>query len=239
MAIVVAGAAGSSEVRVGNLVLRADGGFQPQALPKHRRVPIRFQGWAKIRTTDRSVPPAARYLKLEFDRDGLLTTAGLPVCRPGRVEATTSKQARRRCRGAIVGTGQVRAVLSLAGGRISVGSPLTLFNGPRRHGNPTVVAHAQTAVPFFQAYVVVAEIERRRGTFGYRTAFHIPPIAGGIGALTDVSGRIGRRYRAAGAERSYVSARCSNGILQTQGDVRFDDGTVIYGSIYKACRQLP
>lgn len=235
----IAGSAGAAMVRVGTLVLRADGGFQPRVLPKQTYVPIRFQGYGDISTTDGTVPPALRHAKLEFDRDGLLTTAGLSVCRPSSVENATPNQARQRCRGAIVGRGHVRAAVPLAGfGRVGLRSALTLFNGPRRNGDPTVVAHAQAPFPVSETYVVVAQIERRRGIFGYRTSFDVPPIAGGLGALTHVDVKIGRHYRAGGAERSYVSARCSDFILQTQGYFSFADGTVIYGSVFKVCRQL-
>jgi hypothetical protein len=224
------------EVIVGNLVLRADGGFRPTELPRRRRVPIRFQGYATIRTKDKSPPPALRRVKLDFDRDGRLNVAGLPTCPPGRLEARTAKQARRLCKGAIVGKGRVSAVIDLPGARFRVRSPLTLFNGPRQGGNPTVVAHAQTGVPIFQAYVVVAPIERRRGrTFGYRTSFEVPPIAGGAGSLTRVQARLGRRYTHRGKRRSYVTARCSDGILQTQGYFGFADGNVIYGSVFRSC----
>lgn len=229
-------AAEEAEVRVGTLVVRADGGFQPNVLPRHRRVPIRFQGYAKIRTTDGSAPPALQHVRLEFDRDGKLNTAGLPTCLPGQLEATTAAVARQRCRGAIVGTGQAGAVVSLLGGaRLRLRSPLTLFNGPRVGGDPTIVGHAQTSFPVFQSVVVVARIERRSGLFGYRTSFDIPAIAGGAGALTDVKGRLGRRFSFRGSKRSYVTARCSDGILQTQGYLGFADGTVLSGSLFKPC----
>jgi hypothetical protein len=234
--LLAANLANAATVRVGTLVLQADGGFQPQVLPKRAYAPIHFQGHGDIKTTDGSVPPALQHVKLEFDRDGRLATAGLGVCPPSRIEATTVKQARHRCRGAIVGSGHVGAILSFAGTRLKVSSPLTLFNGPRQGGNLTVVAHAQTTVPIFESYVVVAPIERRHGTYGYRTSFDIPKIAGGAGALTHVDAKIGRRYRFHGAERSYVSARCSDFILQTQGYFSFADGTVIYGSVFKVCR---
>lgn len=230
------GQAGAATVRVGSLVLHADGGFQPRTLPRRSYAPIDFQGHGTIRTTDGSVPPALRHVKVEFDRDGKLTTAGLPVCPPSRIEATTAKQARNRCRGAIVGRGHVAAVLDFGANRIKVRSPLTLFNGPRRDGDIVVVAHAQTTVPVFQSYVVVAPIEKRRGAFGYRSSFDIPEIAGGAGALTDIDAKIGRRYGSRAARRSYVSARCSDYILQTQGYFAFDDGNVIYGSVFKPCR---
>ena len=225
-----------AEVIVGNLVLKADGGFKPQVLPRRQRVPIRFQGYATIGTKDNSPPPALRHVKLDFDRDGRLNVAGLPICPPGRLEARTAKQARRLCKGAIVGKGQVSAAIDLLGASFRVRSPLTLFNGPRQRGNPTVVAHAQTSVPIFQAYVVVAPIERRRGrTFGYRTSFDVPPIAGGAGSLTRVQARLGRRFAHRGKRRSYVTARCSDGILQTQGYFSFADGNVIYGSVFRSC----
>jgi len=218
------------------LVLRADGGFQPRLLPRRSYAPIHFRGHGDIKTTDGSVPPALRHVKVEFDRDGKLTTAGLPVCPPSRIEATTAKQARNRCRGAIVGRGHVGAILDFGATRIKVRSPLTLFNGPRRNGDIVVVAHAQTTVPVFQSYVVVASIERRRGTFGYRSSFDIPEIAGGAGALTHIDAEIGRRFSFRGNRRSYVSARCSDYIPQTRGYFRFDNGDVIYGEVFKPCR---
>jgi hypothetical protein len=231
--------AGGAMVRVGTLVLTADGSFVPRELPRNRYVPIDFQGHADIRETDGSVPPPLQHVKVEFDRDGRLTTEGLPVCAPRQLEGTTPRQAQNRCASSIVGTGHVGAAVTVPGlKRVELRSPLTLFNGPRRDGNPTVIGHAWTLFPFPETYVVVAPIETRPGTFRYRSSFDIPPIAGGFGSLTHVDVKLGRRYRAGGAERSYISARCSDGILQTQGYFSFAGGVIIYGSVFKACRPL-
>jgi hypothetical protein len=228
--------AGAAMVRVGTLVVRADGGFKPQVLPKRTYAPIRFQGYGNISTTNGSLPPPLQHVKLEFDRDGRLTTAGLAICQPDSLEGLSPKQARRRCGAAIVGTGRIGAAIALAGfAQIELRAPLTVFNGPRRDGNPTAVLHAQAPFPISETYVVVVPIERRGGLYRYRAEFDVPPIAGGLGSLTHISGKIGRIYRFRGSERSYVSARCSDSILQTQGYLSFADGTVIYGSIFKAC----
>lgn len=235
--LVAANLAGAATVRVGTLVLQADGGFEPRVLPKRAFAPIHFQGHGDIKTTDGSVPPALQHVKLEFDHDGHLTTASLSVCRPAEIETASPEQARRSCRAAIVGKGHIAAEVPLPLlGRIEIRSPLTLFNGPRRNGDPTVILHAQAPFPVSETYVVTIPIERRSGTYGYRSEFDVPPIAGGLGSLTHIDATIGRRYRAGGAERSYVSARCSDYILQTQGYFSFADGTVIYGSAFKACR---
>lgn len=240
-AVVLAGAAGAATVRVGSLVLHADGGFTPQLLPKRTFAPIHFQGYGEVKTTDGSLPPALQQVKLDFDRDGRLTTAGLPVCQPAKIEAASPGLARRRCADAIVGTGRIGAAVPLPLlGRIELRSPLTLFNGPRRNGNPTVILHAQAPFPVSETYAVVVPIERRGGaTYGYHSEFDVPSIAGGLGSLTYISAKVGRIYRSHGAERSYVSARCSDSILQTQGYFSFADGTVIYGSIFKVCRAKP
>jgi len=238
LAVVAASSlASAATVRVGTLVLHADGGFEPRVLPKRRFAPIHFQGYGQIKTTDGSTPPPLRHVKLEFDRDGRLTTTGLPRCGIGKLEGATTKQARRRCRAAIVGSGHVAAVVNLVGlAQIRLRVPLTLFNGPRRGGNPVVLGHARAPFPISETYVIVAPVERRHGgIYGYRSEFDIPPIAGGLGSLTRIDARIGRRYNARGRRLSYVSARCSDYILQTRGSFSFADGTVIYGDAFKTC----
>jgi len=240
-AVALSGVASAATVRVGTLVLHANGGFAPRLLPKHRFAPIHFQGYGQIMETDGSVPPALEHVKLEFDRDGHLTTAGLPVCPAPELEGATTAQARQRCGKAIVGTGHIEAAVTLAGlARIDIRVPFTLFNGPRRHGHPTVLGHARAPFPISETYVIVAPIERvHSGIYGYRSEFDIPPIAGGFGSLTRIDAKIGRRYRFHGRRLSYASARCSDYILQTRGLFSFADGTIIYGSAFKTCTPRP
>jgi hypothetical protein len=239
-AALLAGSAGADRVRVGPLVVTANGGFTPRLLPRRAYAPIRFEGSADIRMANGAQPPALRRIRLDFDRDGKLTTAGLATCPPDSIAAATPAEARRRCAAALVGSGQVGASIALPGrAPVEVTSPLSVFNGPRASGNATAVVHAQTTFPATETYVVVIPIERRAGVYAYRATFDIPEIAGGAGALVHVEAKIGRRYRAGGRERSYVSARCSDGILQTLGLASFADGTVISGSLFKPCRALP
>src|SRR5262249_38256329 len=148
--------AGAATVRVGTLVLHADGGFEPQLLPKRTFAPIHFQGYGEIKTTDGSIPPALEHVTVEFDRDGHLTTAGLDACPPARIEGASSQEARHRCAGAIVGRGHVGAAIGLAGlARLNLSVPLTVFNGPRRGGDPTAILHAQVPFPVSETYVIV------------------------------------------------------------------------------------
>jgi hypothetical protein len=235
-ALSAAGAQGAL-VKIGPLILRADGGFTPTALPKHKFVPIDFQGHAEIERKDGGVPPVLERAVIDFDRDGRLNTSGLPQCPPERVAGATPGEARRLCRGAIVGTGHVDGLIAVPGlSTTRASSLLTIFNGPREEGNPTVVLHAQLTSPATQTFAIVVPIERKLGAYGYRATLDMPPIAGGWGALTHVDAKIGRRYASAGVKRSYVSARCGDGILETHGTFTFTDGTVIDGTVGKFCK---
>lgn len=236
VAAVAAGSASGALVEVDDVVLRADGGFQPQVLPRHRFAPIDFQGHVDISGRGGAGPPKLQQALIDFDRDGRLSVAGLPTCAPETIDEASTEEARRSCRGAIVGTGHVEALISLDSGPVRARSELTVFNGPRQEGLPTAVLHARTTVPGTQTYAIVVPIEQRRGGFRYRARIDVPPIAAGFGAITHLDVAIGRRYRAGGKARSYASARCSDHILQTHGRFTFDDGTIIDGLVEKYCR---
>jgi hypothetical protein len=235
--LVAAGAAYALELRVGKLIIVTGGGFSPTSLPKNEDAPIKLHGFAKIKTTDGSPPSPLEKLTLEFDKHGSVETRGLPVCTPGKLAATTTAQARKLCPGAIVGKGFGKAVVNFPEqGPIPASSPLTLFNGPPKDGNPTVLGHAHITVPGPTTYVVQIEIQKiHDGRYGFKTVANFPKIAGGYG--TPVYGRltIGKTWQYKGKTLSYANARCADGRLQAKGEFTFKDGTFLEGTVFKPC----
>ena len=77
LALVGAGAAQALKLRIGNIVIVADGGFSPTTLPKHENAPIKLFGHAKFSTVDGTRPSPLRRLVLEFDKHGAVETRGL------------------------------------------------------------------------------------------------------------------------------------------------------------------
>ena len=239
--LIGAGTAAALKIRAGDLILNADGGFAPKALPKHTDAPITIHGGGKLSTVSGELPPIVEYLVIEFDRHGSVQTAGLPVCARRRLVATTVAAARRNCPGAIVGEGFGSAIVAFPEQKpIPVSSPITLFNGPRRNGDPTVYAHAYTTVPAPTTFIVPVVIETiHNGVYGYRTKARIPKIAGGFGHPISGSLKIGRKWTFKGRRHSYVNARCETGHLQARAEVTFKKegagATFLTGTFVKPC----
>lgn len=224
-------------LRTGNLIIHAEGGFSPTTLPKHQDAPISAHGGGKLTTVSGDYPPIIESINLEYDRHGHVETTGLAVCHRSQLLASTVAEARHRCPGAIVGKGEGRGVVVFPEqAPIPVSSPITIFNGPLVHGDPSVLAHFYTTVPAATAFVIPIEIERiHKGVYGYRTKAKIPPIAGGHGIPLAGHLSVGRKWTYRGVKHSYVNARCETGRLQARGEFTFRDKTFLSGTFLLPC----
>jgi hypothetical protein len=225
---------------VGDLIIEGRGGFRPETLPMHHDAPILIYGGGKLSTKSGEVPPILETLTFEFDRHGSVDTTGLEVCTAGKLQATTVPAARKACPNAIVGEGRGSAIVTFPEqGPIPVSSPITLFNGPKKHGDDTVLAHAYTTVPIATTFIVPVVIEKiHKGVYGYRTEAKIPKIAGGYGHPISGNIKIQRKWTFKGKKHSYVNARCENGRLQARGEFSFKDGTFLKGTFFRPCKVL-
>lgn len=239
LAVVGAGVASALTLRAGDLVVHAEGGFAPKALPKHTNAPIVLHGGGDLATASGGLPPVLEELDFLFDRHGSVVTTGLERCTRAKLAATDTQQARRACPKAIVGKGAGTAVVAFPEqAPIHASSPITLFNGPPGpHGEPTVLAHAYLDVPAPTTYIVPVAIERvHEGIYGYRTRATIPPIAGGYGIPVSGHLKIGRKWTYRGHRYSYVNARCETGRLQAKGEFTFTGGTQLQGTFLRPCK---
>lgn len=237
-AALAGGAFGAAMIETREIRLKLNADFQPLYLPKKSFAPVQFEGYLDIGKPGGGAPPALTQVVMDFDRDGRLDVAGLPTCAPEQIAQASVEEARAICKSAIVGTGKLEALVTLPSGPVPTGSALTLFNGPRQEGHPTVVVHARIDVPASQTYAFVVPIEKRPGEFRYRATVNLPELAGGLGAITHINVKIGRRYTAGGVKRSYVAARCSDHILRSHGIFTFANGLVIEGvGLEKYCAQ--
>jgi hypothetical protein len=230
--------ASAQRIEFGKIVMNINGGFAPRALPAKEMAPITAWGSAKIGTKDGSIPPVLEKFRVEFDKNGDVETRGLPYCTYRKLDDTITKDARRFCGKAIVGKGMGHAIVTLPDSRpIEASAPLTIFNGPRKGGDPTVLAHAFMTRPAPTTYIVPIRIERiKKGRYGRQIIVNIPKIAGGWGTPLDGKVKIGRTWKYKGKKLSYIKARCKGGRLQARGFFDFKDGSHLRGTVFNTCK---
>ena len=211
----------------GNICIVDNGGIFPSKLPKHGSAPISARIFGEIHTRDGSHPPALQSLDLDIDKTIGIDAVGLPTCRKGQLVARAPAEAKRACRGAIVGSGKAEVEVAFPEQPpFRSTGPLTLFNGGVHGKTTSVLLHAYVNVPAPTAIVVPATVTRiHRGRFGLHIAAKIPKIAGGAGSPTAFELKIGRKFTYKGRQKSFLTASCPTGSWVTKGHVLFADGT--------------
>ena len=98
----------------GNLRVSVSGKLAPKKLPRKGTAPIAVSVGGEISTTDASLPPQLKTLRIELNRNGRLDYTGLPTCKYGRIQPGSSSRALANCRSALVGKGSFTANITLA-----------------------------------------------------------------------------------------------------------------------------
>jgi hypothetical protein len=235
--LVAGGTAYALRIEIGNTVLSATANVLPRELPQKRNAPVEVTSITRVTSKDGSMPPALKSLDFEFDKHGSILTKGVPVCPMARLADTTPSQARKRCAGALVGTGTGKARVQLPGQSMTtITSPLSFFNASPIGGKPTLIAHGYETVPQPQAVLVPIVVQRvKHGRYGFAVHVEMPEIAGGFGAATLAEATLGRTFKVGGKRVGYVNARCEGGRLQFQGQVHFVNGDFFPTTLTSAC----
>lgn len=240
----VAGPAWSEMRQVGNLRITFDGDISPSSLPRDRPAPISVHVNGAIETTDGSHPPPVRRVEVALNRNGKLTTVGLPSCPSARLQSTSSEEALVRCRPALVGRGSFGADVEFPGTEPfpARGRALAFFGS--RQGQKALLIHLYVTAPVQTTLVIALKISRGgSGEFGNVLSARIPPLAGDLVSVTEIDLTLGRTYRYRGERRSFLSASCAApaGFPGTvfplaRGTFFFADGREIDTTLTRDCR---
>jgi len=222
---------------IGPTFVSATATVQPRELPRHGGAPITLRSVTRVGTKDGSTPPTLKSIDFLIDRHGNVNSKAFPVCPLAKLEGTAPAQARRRCAGALVGKGTGKALVTMPGkAPFQVTSQLSFFNGPPSGGKPTLIAHGYETVPAPKTLLVPITIERvSMGRYGFRAKVEMPEVAGGYGAPILAEASVGATRRRGGKEVGYISAYCSGGRLQVDGNLTFTNGDFFPATLTSPC----
>lgn len=184
------------------------GDISPIRLPRRGSAPIAFNMSGRIGADDQGEVPQLQTLKLLLNREGRLSSQGIPRCRLGRIDPSTSAEALRACGSSLVGGG-----LFTANVKIPEQSPfpsrgkVLAFNG-RLRGKPVVFAHIYGTEPVPTSYVLPFVIKSTKGTFGTALEASLPRVTGEWGFVTGISIKLDRKFTYRGKRHSFLTAGC-------------------------------
>jgi hypothetical protein len=239
LALVTAATASAIRFELDGTMVSATAQIEPRELPARGNAPVSINTVVRVSRKDGATPPSLSKILFKVDKHGTIETKGLPVCTLAKLAETKPATARKRCAGAIVGKGRGEADVRLPGqAPAKIASPLTLFNGPKQGGKPTIIAHAWETLPVPKAVLLSFPVERiQNGRYGYQVEIELPPIAAGYGAATLAETTVGRTWERGGKKVGYVSAHCAGGRLQVYGKLSFTNGDSLPGILASPCHE--
>ncbi len=210
-------------------------GVEPVTLPKRKMAPISIRFDGALEAIAGVQPPVLKEVVVDFDKNGTLDAAGLPVCRRSQLETLGFKTVRRICRKSRVGSGKAHIAIG-SSEQEPLSLTLTLFNGGVKNGTTTLFI--QSYLPGPTPTPIVAAVKLRRineGRFGMQGVSKVPPILDGRGSLLNFSFVIKQLFKSEGAAHSYVTARCFDSHLGAKATSVFADGTELVSKPVRPC----
>jgi hypothetical protein len=243
VALVFGAALANAElVERGNLFVKFAGGIAPTKLPRHTNAPISVRVDGTVRTLSGDQPPALRFISIAINRGGRIETKGLPVCRRGQIEASSSASALATCGDALVGTGRYSAGVAFPeqntfpiSGRILAFN--TVIDGER-----AILAHVYGRHPYPNSRIFVFHIHNSSGTYGTVLTASLPASLNRNGYLKRIVLNLKRDFIYQGHKRSYLTAACGAPEGLTVGvfpfvkvGMNFADGRKLASTLIRTC----
>jgi len=194
----------------------------PASLPKDRAVPVGLQVRSAVEVPDGMWPPPLQSLRLGLDRDLRFDLEGIPTCLDGpRLSIQVPfPEIERECADATIGRGAAVVAFALNDGPVIIDRvPLIVVNSSRKEGPQRFLVLIDISVPVPALIVATALVkERRRGPL---VKLEIPKIAAGAGSLAWLRFRIKRSVVDTGRSHPVLSASCSDGIFESEGEATY------------------
>jgi hypothetical protein len=211
-----------------------DGGLSPTRLPRKGQVPVAVSVSGRIAATKQGTLPQLKALQIAINSAGTLDVKGIPHCRIGHINPSTTQQALAMCRSSLIGEGHFSAnvVLPEQSPFPSQGR-LLAFNGQIGR-KPAVFAHVYGTQPLATSYVFAFRIKRTKGTYGTVLEASFPKATGDWGYITGISLNLDRsRFMQAGCPAPAGFTKVVFPLVKTSFD--FAAGLDIKSTLIRSC----
>lgn len=211
-----------------------NGALSPSSLPREGTAPVSVAVAGEISALRAHDLPQLKALTIAINHAGILDLRGVPHCRIGKINPSTTQQAQALCGNALIGEGSFSAnvVLPEQSPFPSEGK-LLAFNGTIGR-QPAIFAHVYGTEPLSTSYVFAFRIARQKGTFGTVLSASFPKATGDWGYITGISLKLNRRFLRAGCPAPQGFDRVAFPLARTSFD--FAGGLGIDSTLTRSCK---
>jgi hypothetical protein len=181
--------------------------MSPTKLPRRGGAPIAVSFAGAVSST-LPTPPQLRAISISLNSHGVLDTRGLPHCRLGRIDPSTTREALAACRSSLVGEGRFSADVRLPEQSPFPSEGKVLAFNARYLGAPAIFAHIYGTQPVPTSYVLPFTINQSKGTYGTTLEARLPRVTGEWGFVTGIEMTLKRSFASHGKHGNYLSATC-------------------------------
>jgi len=180
----------------------------PNKLPRTGTAPVAVSFAGEIKPTSPTAVPQLASLAVAINSHGKLLTNGLPRCRLGHINPSTTQEALAACKSSLVGEGSFSADVRLPEQSPFPSAGKVLAFNARYQGKPAIFAHIYGTEPVPTSYVLPFLIKSTKGTYGTVLEAQLPRVTGEWGFVTGISMALNRTFSFHGKKQSYLSAGC-------------------------------
>jgi hypothetical protein len=190
--------AGAEVTAKGGVRVSVAGKLSPTTLPRSGTAPVAVSVAGHIVATKPGALPKLEAISIAINSHGQINNRGIPLCRLGHIDPSTTAEALAACRSSLIGEGHFSANV-----KIPEQSPfpsegkVLAFNG-KLSGKPAIFAHIYGTEPVPTSYVLPFLIQKTHGTYGAVLQASLPKVTGEWGYVTGVSLDLQSRFLSAG-----------------------------------------
>ena len=169
------------------------GAIAPKRLPRKGSAPIAVSVSGHIDSTKPGASPQLKKFTIQINRAGRLSFKGIPSCRIGRIDPSTTQQAMAACGPSLIGEGHFSANVKLPEQSPFPSDGKVLAFAGKVRGENAIFAHIYGTQPVDTSYVLPFLVKETKGTYGTILEAFLPQATGEWGFVSGISLNLNRK----------------------------------------------
>ena len=176
------------------------GAIAPKRLPRRGAAPVAVSVSGHIDSVKQGASPQLKKFTIQINRAGRLSFKGIPSCRIGRIDPSTTQQAMAACGPSLIGEGHFSADVRLPEQSPFPSEGKVLAFAGKVRGEHAIFAHIYGTQPVDTSYVLPFLVKETPGTYGTSLEAFLPQATGEWGFVSGISLNLNRQ--------GFITASC-------------------------------